>query len=160
MQFGKTCEWLRPEIFDLEQRTDLPPGTLGNDERARCGQPLQPGRKVRRLADDAALLRCTRADEIAHHNKPAGNPEPHTQWLGCREPVDRVDDRQPGADCPLGIVLMRLGIAKIDQHAVAHILGDKTAKAADGVGHAAMVGADDLAQILGIEARFFICSEY
>jgi len=47
---------------------------------------------------------------------------------------------------------MRLGIAEINEHAVAHILGDKTAKAADGVAHAAMVGADDLAQILGIEA--------
>jgi len=47
---------------------------------------------------------------------------------------------------------MRLGIAEIDEHAVAHILGDKTAKARDGVGDTAMVGADDLAQILGIEA--------
>jgi len=71
----------------------------------------------------------------------------------CREPTDRVDDREPGAGRALGIVLMRLGIAKIDQHAVAHIFGDKTAKAADGVGHTAMVGADNLAQILGIEAR-------
>jgi hypothetical protein len=48
---------------------------------------------------------------------------------------------------------MRLGIAEINQHAVAHILGDKTAKAANGVGDAAVVGTDDLAQILGIEAR-------
>jgi hypothetical protein len=47
---------------------------------------------------------------------------------------------------------MRLGIAEIDQHAIAHILGDKAAKASDGVGDAAMVGADDLAQILGVEA--------
>jgi hypothetical protein len=55
-----------------------------------------------------------------------------------------------GAGRALGIVLIRLGISEINQHAVAHILGDKTAKAADGVGHAAMVGADDLAQVLGI----------
>jgi hypothetical protein len=47
---------------------------------------------------------------------------------------------------------MRLGIAEINQHAVAHILGNKAAKAGDGVGDAAMIGADDLAQILGIEA--------
>jgi len=69
------------------------------------------------------------------------------------EPADRVDDREPGARRALGVVLMRLGIAEINQHAVAHILGDKTAKAADGVGDAAVVGADDLTQILGIEAR-------
>ena len=69
------------------------------------------------------------------------------------EPADRVDHRQRGADRPLGVILVRLGIAKIDQYAVAHILGDKTAKAANGVVDTAMVGADDLAQILGIEAR-------
>ena len=33
------------------------------------------------------------------------------------------------------VVLVRLGIAEINQHSIAHILGDKTAKAADGVGH-------------------------
>ena len=56
------------------------------------------------------------------------------------------------ARAALGIVLMRLGIAEIYQHAVAHTLGDKPAKAADGVGDAAVVRTDDLAQILGIEA--------
>ena len=60
---------------------------------------------------------------------------------------------KPGAHRALGVVLMRLRIAEINQHAVAHVLGDKPAKAADGVGDAAMIGADDLAQILGIEAR-------
>jgi len=40
---------------------------------------------------------------------------------------------------------MRLGIAEINQYPIAHILGDKTAKVADGVGDAAMVGADNLA---------------
>jgi uncharacterized protein YjbI with pentapeptide repeats len=34
----------------------------------------------------------------------------------------------------LGVVLIRLRIAEINEHAVAHILGDKAAKAADGVG--------------------------
>jgi len=71
----------------------------------------------------------------------------------CGEPADRVDNRKPGASRALGVVLMRLGIAEINQHAVAHILGDKPTKAADGLGDAAMVGADDLAQILGIEAH-------
>ena len=68
-------------------------------------------------------------------------------------PADGVDDREPGAGRVLGVVLIRLGIAETDQHAIAHILADKTAKAGDGVGHAAVVGADDLAQILEIEAR-------
>jgi len=47
---------------------------------------------------------------------------------------------------------MGFRVAEINEHPVAHILGDKTAKAGDGVGDTAMIGADDLAQILGIEA--------
>ncbi len=60
---------------------------------------------------------------------------------------------EPGADRALGIVLMRLRIAEINQHAVAHIFGDKTAKPSTMSATHAMVGTDDLAQILGIEPR-------
>jgi hypothetical protein len=48
---------------------------------------------------------------------------------------------------------MGMRIAEIDQHAVAHILGDKAAGPADRVGNAAVISADHLAQILGIEAH-------
>ena len=56
--------------------------------------------------------------------------------------ADRLDHRQPGAHRPLGIVLVRLRIAEIDQHAVAHVFGDKAVEAADGVGDSAVIGAD------------------
>ena len=72
------------------------------------GQRLQPGGKVRRLADDPALLCGTLADQIADHDEPAGDAEPHVQRLRRREPADRVDDGEPGAHRPLGVVLMRL----------------------------------------------------
>ena len=45
--------------------------------------------------------------------------------------ADRVDDREPRPDRALGIVLMRLRIAEIDQHPVAHVFGDKTVEPAD-----------------------------
>ena len=80
-------------------------------------------------------------------------PQPHTQRFGRSELADRVDDGEPGADRPLGVVLVRLGIAEIDQHPVAHVLGDKPGEADNGVGDAAVIGADDLAQILWIVAR-------
>jgi len=48
---------------------------------------------------------------------------------------------------------MSFRIAEIDQNAVTHILGDKAGEAGDRVGDAAVIGADDLAQILGIEPR-------
>jgi hypothetical protein len=150
---GKPRKRLGAEILDLEQGADLSPGAVGNNQGARSGQRLQAGGEVWRLADDAPLLRGTRTDQIANHDEAAGDADPNAQRLLCGEPADRVDDRQPGAGRALGIIFMRLGISEINEHAVAHILSDKTAKAGDGVGHAAMVGADDLAQILGIEAR-------
>ena len=48
---------------------------------------------------------------------------------------------------------MRLWIAEINQDAVAHVAGDKPAKALSNLCDAAMVGADDPPQILGIEPR-------
>jgi hypothetical protein len=44
-------------------------------------------------------------------------------------------------------------IAEIDQDAVAHVLGDETIEPGDDLGDGAVIGGDDLAQILGIEAR-------
>ena len=107
---GKTGERLGPEILDLEQGADLSPGAVGNDQGARPCQRLQPGGKVWRLTDDAPLLRGTRTDQIADDDEASGDTEPHVQRLLCGEPADRVDDRQPGAGRPLGVVLMRLGI--------------------------------------------------
>ena len=35
------------------------------------------------------------------------------------EGADRIDEVQPSADCAVGIILMRLGIPKIDQEPIA-----------------------------------------
>jgi hypothetical protein len=113
LRLGKTGERLGAEIPDLEQRADLSPGAVGNDQGARPGQRLQTGGEVWRLADHAPLLRRTRADQIANDDEAAGDADPHVQRLWCGEPADRLDDRQPGAHRPLGFVLMRLGIAEI-----------------------------------------------
>ena len=57
LRLAKAGEWLRPKILQIEQPTDLPACRFANDQRVRRGQGLQPGGEVRRLADDAALLR-------------------------------------------------------------------------------------------------------
>ncbi len=44
-------------------------------------------------------------------------------------------------------------IAEIGEHTVAHVFGDKPAAAPDHLGNAAVIGADDRAQILRIEPR-------
>src|SRR5215470_2164590 len=53
LRLSKAGERLRPEILDREQRADLPPGAVGDDQRAGGRQRLQPGGEVRRFADDA-----------------------------------------------------------------------------------------------------------
>ena len=88
----------------------------------------------------------------------AADADPNVQRLLCRKPANRVDDRKPCADRALGVVvLMRLGIAEINQHAIAKILGDKAVEASDRVGNAAVIGAGYFAQILRIEARRQCC---
>jgi hypothetical protein len=54
---GETLETVRAKVFKLEQGAEEPPRALGNDEAVRFGDALQPRRQVRRLAQDAALLR-------------------------------------------------------------------------------------------------------
>src|SRR5262249_28228621 len=53
----------------------------------------------------------------------------------------------------LSIIFMRLRITEIDQHAVAHVSGDEAIEPGDDFGDGAVVGGDDLAQILWIESR-------
>ena len=69
--------------------------------------------------------------------------------------LERTDSRnqlQPRAHRLLGVVLMRLRIAEIDQHAVAHVFRHEAAEAAHRLGNAFLIGRNDLAQVLGVHA--------
>jgi len=115
---------------------------------------LQPGGEVRRFTDDRLFLRRALADQIADNNEPGGDADARFELGGFDiNATDSVDQAEPGPDPPLGVVLMRSRVAEIDQHAVAHVFGDKTIKPGDHRGDRAMVGGDDLAQIFGIELR-------
>jgi hypothetical protein len=48
---------------------------------------------------------------------------------------------------------MRLRVAEINQYAVAHVPGDEAIQPRNDFGNGAVVGRDDLAQILGIKPR-------
>jgi hypothetical protein len=62
--------------------------------------------------------------------------------------LDKIETRTYGALC---IMLVSLRIAEIREHAVAHVLGDKSAIALDEASAAAMIGADDPSKVLGVE---------
>ena len=89
-------------------------------------QGLQPGGEVR-ASRRPPPPPAPRPRRRGHRPRPArGDPDPRRQWRarGCRQPADRRGDRQPGADRPLGLVLVGLRPAEVGEHAVAHELGD------------------------------------
>jgi hypothetical protein len=47
------------------------------------------------------------------------------QGLRSRERGDRIDQREAGPNCTLGVILMRCRIAEKDKHAVAYISRDE-----------------------------------
>ena len=142
------------EIGALEEAADEPARAGGDDDAVRLGQPLQPRGQVRGLADHRLLARGAAADQVAHHHQPRRDPDPGGQRLAFRrgQPADGPQDVQPGPDRALGVVLVGPGEAEVGEHAVAHELGDVPLEAGDLARDRVLVGADDLAQVLGIEA--------
>ena len=115
------------EIADLEQIADQPARAGSDDDRVRLGQGLQPGGQVWRFADHRLLLRRAFADQIADHDEAGGDADARFELDRdvTSSSTDSGDQVQPRPDRPLGIVLVRPRIAEIDEHAVAHVLGDK-----------------------------------
>ena len=54
---------------------------------------------------------------------------------------------------PFGVVFMGSRVTEINQHAVAHIFGDKTIEPGDDLRHGAVIGSDELTQIFPIKTR-------
>ena len=73
--------------------------------------------------------------------------------LNAAELSNRFDERQSGPHRPLGIILMCLGIAEIDEHAIAHVPCDEPAKPADRLCDAFVIRSDHRAEIFGVELR-------
>jgi hypothetical protein len=95
------------------------------------------------------------ADQIAHDHDPAVDPDADVERArrpGRRvEARDGVDDGQRRPDRPLGIRLVRLRVAEIDQDAVAGMTGDESVEAGHQAGDMRMEGGDDLPQVLGVQ---------
>ena len=120
---------------------------------ARSG-PSRPGGEVRRLADDRLLLSRSCTNQITDDHQPGGDPDACLEFDGFDiEATDSVDGAQPRPHRPLGVVLMRLRVAEINQDAVAHVSGDEALEPDDDLGDGAVIRPDYLAQILGIEVR-------
>src|SRR5262245_52062527 len=75
-----------------------------------------------------------------------------SSWVAALPSVSTALIRaNPSPHRSFGVIFVRLRIAKIDEHSVPHVLSDETVKPADRVGDTALIRADHLAQILGIQ---------
>jgi hypothetical protein len=64
-----------------------------------------------------------------------------------------LDDGEPGPHRSLRVVLVRLRITKIGEHAVAHVFCDEAPIAFDQARAAFVIGCDDSMHVLGVEPR-------
>jgi hypothetical protein len=150
---GNAFEIPRPKVLKVEEGTEKSSRAVGYDDCIRLGDPLQSCCKVRSFPDNATLLSFARADQLADHNEPRRDADAHLQGHTYRGRELRycLDEGETGADGPLGVVLVCMGIAEIREHTVAHVLGDEAAIPLDRYCAAAMIGADDSPQVLWIE---------
>ena len=139
------------EIVVVEQPADQGPGVRADHDAAGLGQRLQAEGAIGGVADHRLLLGAALADQVARHDLAGRDADARRERHREAEAADRVDEVEPGPDRALGIVLVRLRIAEIGQHAVAQKLGDVALEALDRPGAAVLVGAHDLAQVLGVE---------
>ena len=152
--FGKALRLDCAEVLVFEETAGQAVRALRDHHRVRLGKSLQPGGEVRRLTDHRLLLGGAGSDEIADHDQPGRDADTDPQrLLRGGEMPDSVHESKSGPNRPLGVVLVRRGIAEVHQHPVAHVLGDEAIEAANGLGNAAVIRADHVAQVLGIEAR-------
>ena len=64
------------QILKLEEIAEKLSRALGDDHAVWLGDPLQPRREVRRVADDATLLRLSGPQKIADHHDPRRDADP------------------------------------------------------------------------------------
>jgi len=115
-------EVLCAEVVQIEEIAEQSSCALRSDDRVRLGNPLQTCRKVWGLANDCLLLSRTPPDQIAYYDQSSGDAHTGSQWSTELQPSHRFDQFQPRPYRTLGVVLMRLGIAEVHKHTVAHVL--------------------------------------
>src|SRR5262249_60070511 len=72
---GEALKVPGPEVLQFKEVADKSTRGTADDDDIRLGNLLQPRREIRRLANDAALLRQPPADEIADDHPPGRNSD-------------------------------------------------------------------------------------
>src|SRR5215472_2128374 len=142
------------EIAIFEEVADQTARPVANNDRTGRGQGLQTGGEVGGLSDDRSLLCRSFTNQIADDHQSGGDPDARLELNGFDiKAIDSLDHAQSCKDRPLCLILMSSRVAEIDEHAVAHVPGNKPLESTDDIGDGPMICGNDLAQILGIKPR-------
>ena len=150
---GRPFSSTSPRSAQVEQRPREPPGRPVQHHRPGLGQAPA-------AAPRGSASRPPRPAR-APRPRPRRRPPPRDRWRSRPAPTsgparglqarDRLRRGEAGAHGALGVVLVRLRPAEVGQHAVAEELGDVAALLPHRLGHGAVVGGHDLAQVLRVE---------
>ena len=124
-----SCDRQSAEIAIVKQAAQQAARIVCNHNRVRFGGPLQPCRKISRLTNDRLFLGRALTKEITDHDEARRDADTHLQ----RDRLARIElgyglgQGEARAHRLFGVLLMRLRVTEIGQHAVAEILRDKAA---------------------------------
>ena len=154
---GEAFQGPRPQVIADEEALHECQRTLADQDGPGLGKPFEAGGQVRRVADDRQCLAGLPGTHFPGDDQAGVNAQVHLQ-------IDRRADRpavvqaghlghqlQAGAHRPCRVVLVGMGIAEVDQQAIADVLGDVSLVAGDHVGAGPLIGLQDLAQLLRVE---------
>jgi hypothetical protein len=158
-RFGDAFERVRAETLAGEDVADETLRGGADQNGVGAGEGLQAGGEVGGVADDRLLARGAFADRLADHDQPARDADAHGEAGSAAagdsgvERRQRVEDRESGAHRALGILFLRVRVAEINQHAIAHELGDVAVEAPNRLADRLLIGADHIAHVFGIDLR-------
>ena len=156
-RFGYALEPLRAEIVALEQPVDEALGCGAYHHRVGLRQAFQPRGDIGCLADYGICFAGCAAAHLAGDDEASVDADADTERYNLSAVDTPVEGLEAGDDAKARVhrapcvVFVGLGVAEIDQDPVANILGYMTLEATDGIGAGFLVGADHVAQLLGIE---------
>jgi hypothetical protein len=153
-RLGYPLDLVPTEVTQKKQIAEQPARGGGDDNRPWLGQGLKAGCKVRRVPDHSVLPQRTLAAEVADHHQAGRDANADRErFRGARlEPRNSGNDIEPCPHGSLGIVFVRVGIAKIGQYPVASELSQEAVVGSRDPGAGGVIGIDHGAHVLRIES--------
>ncbi len=154
-RFGHALQLEAANVDAVEKIADEGARALGDDQLVGPRQALDARGKIGRLAGDVDLLGRAAFGHVADNDQAGRHADADLRRRAGDgfELAKLADDGETGAQGALGVLFQRMGVAEIDEHAVADIVGDEASVALHRFGDAGAIGRQQLVQILGVEAR-------